>query len=137
MAESKSAGQASKRPDQLTPELEREIAEVEVLVGHILLVGVIVSTAIIVVGVVLMLIQNDSQAAFHVASYASVATSLVALRGWAVVYTGLFLLILTPVMRVAVSILGFARCHDKVFVVITCYVLAVLILGFLIGTAGH
>jgi uncharacterized membrane protein len=46
---------------------------------------------------------------------------------------GLLLLIATPVLRVAVSAIGFALEHDKRFVVITLVVLAVLVGSFAVG----
>jgi uncharacterized membrane protein len=47
---------------------------------------------------------------------------------------GLLLLIATPVLRVAVSVIGFALDRDRLFVLITLAVLAVLIGSFAIGT---
>jgi len=46
---------------------------------------------------------------------------------------GVLLLIATPVLRVAVSVIGFAIGHDRRFVVITLAVLAVLIGSFAVG----
>jgi uncharacterized membrane protein len=54
-------------------------------------------------------------------------------QGQAVVLIGLLLLIATPVMRVAVSILGFAHQRDLRYVLITSVVLALLILSFFLG----
>lgn len=50
-----------------------------------------------------------------------------------VMMMGLLLLIATPVMRVAVSILAFAVQRDWRFVAITSVVLALLLLSFLLG----
>jgi len=44
-----------------------------------------------------------------------------------------FWLIATPVMRVAVSILVFVYENDRIFILITCVVLALLLLSFLLG----
>ena len=126
---------AAIRAEQPTPELEEEIKQVEALVGRMLQEGVIVSTVLIVIGALLMVGQHEVAQTFHVTSPAAVSQALRSLRGWAVVDVGLFLLILTPVMRVAVSIIGFVRSRDRTFTVITAYVLAMLILGFFIGRA--
>ncbi len=53
--------------------------------------------------------------------------------GPALVMLGVLLLIATPVLRVAVSVIGFAIGHDRRFVVITLAVLAVLIGSFAVG----
>ena len=58
------------------------------------------------------------------------------LGGRAVIVTGLLLLIATPVLRVAVSIVSFARERDRAFVVITSAVLGLLLLSLVLGRAG-
>ena len=45
------------------------------------------------------------------------------------------LLIATPVMRVAVSIVAFLIERDWIFVIVTSFVLAMLILSFFLGKA--
>jgi len=46
---------------------------------------------------------------------------------------GLLLLILTPVIRVGVSILVFIKARDHLYVWITAIVFAILVTSFLIG----
>ncbi len=53
----------------------------------------------------------------------------------AVVYLGLFLLILTPVLRVAMTVFLFGAQREWVFTLITAIVLGVLILG-VVGLTG-
>ena len=65
-----------------------------------------------------------------------VGEGLLAGRGQAVAAAGLLLLILTPILRVAVSVLMFALERDRPFVLITAAVLAALVLSFLLGKAG-
>ena len=55
--------------------------------------------------------------------------------GQRMIVAGLLLLIATPVLRVLVSIVGFAIQRDLAFVAITCVVLALLVASFLIGAA--
>ncbi len=57
-------------------------------------------------------------------------------RGQAFVAAGLLLLIATPILRVAVSILAFLYQHDRAFVAITAAVLIILLLSFLLGKVG-
>jgi uncharacterized membrane protein len=49
---------------------------------------------------------------------------------------GLLLLIATPVLRVAVSILAFVYQRDRAFVAITSIVLALLLTSFVLGRGG-
>jgi uncharacterized membrane protein len=59
------------------------------------------------------------------------------LRGQAIIALGLLILIATPVMRVAISIIAFAIQRDYTFVAITCVVLALLCISFLMGHFAH
>jgi uncharacterized membrane protein len=61
---------------------------------------------------------------------------LVQLDGQAVIVAGLLVLIATPVLRVAVSAIVFARERDRTYVAITITVLLLLLLSFELGRAG-
>lgn len=61
---------------------------------------------------------------------------LATLDGQAVIVAGLLILILTPIVRVTVSLVGFARERDRTYVLITAAVLALLVLSFALGKAG-
>jgi uncharacterized membrane protein len=67
---------------------------------------------------------------------AAILRDLLAMRGRAFVAAGLLVLIATPVMRVAASLLVFAWRRDRAFLAITALVLAVLVASFLIGNAA-
>ena len=55
------------------------------------------------------------------------------LNGEAFIMLGLFCLILTPVLRVVVSIVAFAKEKDYLYVIITLIVLVILIIGMTFG----
>jgi uncharacterized membrane protein len=57
-------------------------------------------------------------------------------NGQAVIVAGLLLLIATPVLRVAVSVVAFVREGNRVFACITGLVLLLLLLSFELGGAG-
>lgn len=61
-----------------------------------------------------------------------IAEAALAGRGRAIIQLGLLVLIATPVLRVAFSVVVFARQRDYYFVAFTLIVLAVLILGFVV-----
>lgn len=63
------------------------------------------------------------------------AGGLVRLDGQALIVAGLLLLIATPILRVAVSVIAFARERDGAYVLITAIVLALLLASIAIGRA--
>ncbi len=56
--------------------------------------------------------------------------------GPAVVMAGILLLLVTPALRVAGAILTFAHERDRTFVLVSCLVLALLVVSVLVGRAG-
>ncbi len=60
-------------------------------------------------------------------SFDQLLDGLIQLRPIAITQLGLLVLIATPVVRVAVSVVGFAREHDALYVAITTAVLLVLL----------
>ncbi|MEO8034496.1 MAG: DUF1634 domain-containing protein [Acidobacteriota bacterium] len=128
---------------------ERLERQVELFISWLLRIGVMTSGALLVLGIVLTF--------QHHPLYRSSSTDLAALtsihgeyphtvssvlqsaregKGQGVAMLGLLLLIATPVFRVAVSIVLFARERDLLFVAITTTVLALLLLSFALGAAG-
>jgi uncharacterized membrane protein len=61
------------------------------------------------------------------------AGGIVHLRGQAIIVSGLLLLIATPVLRVAASVVAFALERDRAFVAITAVVLLLLLASFALG----
>jgi uncharacterized membrane protein len=53
-------------------------------------------------------------------------------RGLAITQLGVMGLLLTPIVRVVFSIIGFAMEHDRTYVAITCIVLATLMCSLLL-----
>ncbi len=118
----------------------------ELLISWLLRMGVALSLFLVVAGLLLMFIHHPSYvysmmdlqrltspgAAFP-NTMREVIQGLLAGQGQAVVAVGLLVLIVTPIMRVAVSIAGFALQRDRAFVLITSVVLAFLIISFFLG----
>ena len=65
-----------------------------------------------------------------------VASGLLALKPYAIITLGLLVLIAIPVLRVAVSVIAFALEGDRLYVLITAFVMAMLLLSFIIGEVG-
>ncbi len=125
------------------------VRRTELIISNLLRTGVLLSLVTIFLGVVLMFAHHHDYlrssadlkrltapgAAFPY-TLAEVGRGLLALRGQAVVALGLLMLIATPTIRVAVSIVAFAIERDRTYVLITSAVLLVLILSFFLGKAG-
>jgi uncharacterized membrane protein len=125
---------------------EERVRRVEILISNLLRAGVLGSLALVVAGTVLTFVHHPEYfgspadlsrlvqpgAAFpH--TLADVIEGIRLLRGQAVVMAGLLLLIITPVVRVAVSIFAFIYQRDRVFTFITAVVLSLLLLSFFMG----
>ena len=114
------------------------VAKTYTLIGWVLQGGVLLSAAVILLGLFLELLQPNKfvpqKLALFPQTFVQVWAGLLVLRPQAVIALGLLLLIATPVMRVAVSIVAFAAEHDRRFVVITLVVLLILLFSiFYVG----
>jgi uncharacterized membrane protein len=122
------------------------LTRMELVISYALRVGVLLSAAVILVGIVLYaLTQNTGYAkvlphhlqdilayhsssgpAFFPASPAAVFREAIAGKPYAIIGLGMVLLILTPIVRVALSVFFFLAQRDWLYVGITLFVLAVL-----------
>ncbi|TPR36979.1 DUF1634 domain-containing protein [Apilactobacillus micheneri] len=112
-----------------------EMNEIELVIGKILRIGVIISAAIMIIGLLMFLITGNSGYAgnYHPSSFKEIFHGIVQLKPYAIMMLGIFCLILTPVLRVIVSIYSFYKEHDMLYVYITTFVLLVLIFSFFLG----
>ena len=118
--------------------------EVEQVIGRLLQIGVLIATAVVVVGAAGVLLHHGSTpVSFHdFAGESSPWRTLGAVvRGAlhgdfpAIVQLGLVLLIATPVARVALTLGAFAAQKDRLYVLLTALVLALLLYGLIWGRA--
>jgi uncharacterized membrane protein len=125
------------RPSQAELALVRQA---ELVIAFILRAGVVVSGAIIAVGVLIYYVRaatghrlpaDTIPHTLHMVTH-GLATG----DPLAIIALGLLLLLLTPVIRVAVSIGAFAIERDWRYVAITTVVLVILIISFLLGKGG-
>lgn len=110
----------------------------EVWIAHVLRVGVVLASAVILLGLALALLGNhptgvqeavNGRANLRAPDPASLRQDLARGDPVAVVQLGLLLLILTPAVRVALTVVLFALQRDWAFVVIAATVLLLLALG--------
>jgi uncharacterized membrane protein len=112
--------------------------EVDQVIGRLLQIGVLLSTIVVLIGGARLLMTMGSSpvsfSTFHGESpeLRSVGAALrAALAGdpRATIQLGLVLLIATPVARVALTLIAFAIQRDRLYVLLTTVVLALLLYG--------
>jgi uncharacterized membrane protein len=116
--------------------------KMEIIIANLLRTGVILSAAVVLVGGVIYLARHGSAPAdyrtFHgepadLRNVRGIFRQVFALRGRGIIQLGLLLLIATPVARVAFAVWGFAKEHDRMYVIFTLIVLVILLYS-LLGT---
>jgi uncharacterized membrane protein len=103
-------------------------------VQRVLQAGVAVSFALMLAGVVFAVVRGE-QLAVHVVPLREVAAGLATLDPAAYVSLGLVVLIATPFVRVAGSLIAFLRLRDRRYALITAAVLLVMCVSVLAGQA--
>lgn len=99
-----------------------------------LLYGMILSIVLIVGGMVLLIVHPQSHH-FHVLPIHRAAIELVKFHASGWLSLGLFVLILTPVARVAMAIGSFAFIKDWKYVIVSTVVLIAMMFGLFSGKA--
>jgi len=125
------------------------VPRTEAAIGGVLRIGVAVSLLVIAAGTLLSFVQDGGygtlasdvpRLAGPGGAFPRTGSWLLAglkdLNGQAVIVAGLLLLIATPVMRVAVSIVVFGRERDRAYMAIASAVLMLLLLSFALGKSG-
>lgn len=121
----------------------------ERLISSILRAGVLLSATLVIIGTAITFIHHgsyftssddltglkDGSLGFPT-SFASIIRGLGHFEGRSIVMTGLLVLVATPIMRVAVSIVAFMQVRDRTFVIITSIVLILLLASLTLGKAG-
>ena len=130
--------------------------QLENVIGWVLRTGVIVSSATIAFGLLLLLatghtgygtadraslqnlvVSNDGGGEAFPTDLPATFRGVAEGRPFAIIALGLLLLIATPMARVGVTVIAFALRRDFVYLAFTSFVLAVLLVGFCLGKATH
>jgi uncharacterized membrane protein len=138
----------SGRPIRQAPhaELDPRVRKVEIAISNLLRGGVALSLALIVLGTIATFAQHPTYFSQSVEltrltapnaifphALGDLIVGLRAFRGEAIVLLGLLVLMATPIVRVAVSILAFVYQGDRVYTLITAAVLCLLLLSLVLG----
>ncbi|MGC4031389.1 MAG: DUF1634 domain-containing protein [Tepidisphaeraceae bacterium] len=132
-----------------TAQADVKVHAAEIWISNILRTGVWISLIVIAIGMAVTFTRHPDyrttatslpgltdatgQAVPH--SIADVIDGLKAFRGRAIIELGLLMLIATPVVRVAASVVVFTSLKDRKFIIITLAVLTLLLVSFWLGGA--
>ncbi|QMU08981.1 DUF1634 domain-containing protein [Levilactobacillus suantsaii] len=117
------------------PATAKEMAQVETVIGRILQIGVIFSAIVMAIGLILFLATGQSGYPGDTLplQFGAILVGTWHLKSFAIMMLGIYCLILTPVLRVVVSIYAFYREKDHLYVAITTTVLIILMIALVIG----
>ena len=101
-------------------------------IAHVLRGGVLISVGVLLAGLAIAAIEGAGFPS-RVFEPGQLLGPLARFRPRALLSLGLLILILTPVVRVALSLVGFAKERDRTYVALTAIVLLNLTAAFLIG----
>jgi uncharacterized membrane protein len=116
---------------------------VETIISNLLRAGVLLAAAVVALGGIVFLLRHGRAIPryaffvgepFELRTVSGILRRAASFRGRNVIQLGLLLLIATPVARVAFSVVAFALEHDRLYVVVTLIVLAVLLFSL---AGGH
>ena len=116
---------------------------VETIVAGLLQAGVLLAAAVVALGGIIFLVRHGRAMPqyarfvgepFELRTVSGIIRGSATFHGRNIIQLGLLLLIATPVARVAFSVIAFALEHDRLYVVITLIVLAVLLFSL---AGGH
>lgn len=107
----------------------------QIVIGNLLRVGVLISALVVAAGGVLYLAQHAHEIvnyhAFHselpeLRNLSGIWMAALHLRSDGIMQLGLVLLIATPIARVVLAVVGFYLEGDRLYVVVSLIVLAIL-----------
>jgi uncharacterized membrane protein len=116
---------------------------IEDVIGNLLRAGVLLAAAVVLTGGIIYLVRHGGEPVEYrvfrgepsdLRHVPGIVAGALALRGRGIIQLGLLLLIATPVIRVAFSVVGFAAEGDRMYVGFTLAVLVILLLS-LLGTS--
>ena len=112
----------------------------ELFIGNLLRFGVLISALVVAVGGALYLLQHGGQTvSYHVfhselpelRNLAGISVAALHLRSDGIMQLGLVLLIATPVARVVLAAVGFYLEGDRLYVIVSLIVLAILVFSMM------
>ena len=114
---------------------KNEMETVEILIGKIMRIGVLIAASVMVIGFIMLVCQQSSgyPGTTFPTTLSEILKGITTFKPYAYMMAGIFLIILTPVLRVLVSIYAFYKEKDVLYVWITTIVFIILMFGFILG----
>jgi len=125
-----------------TPSQTDADRKIDLVIGRLLQVGVFAAAAVVAFGAMLFLVQHGRTPAKFtdfvpgpatLRTVGGIVSGVLALNSAAIVQLGLVMLIMTPIARVALTLIAFIIQRDRLYVLITGLVLALLLYGLIAG----
>lgn len=126
-------------PEPFHPQPWRD-RRLELILGNLLRAGVLLSAAVVFAGACIYLVRHAHEPANYrvfrgepadFRTIPGVIHSVMRGRARGLIQLGLLLLIATPIARVSFSVVGFAIERDRLYVIFTLIVLAILLYSLL------
>jgi uncharacterized membrane protein len=123
--------------------MQMDDRRLELTMGNLLRIGVLIAAGVVTIGALIYLAQHYADPVhFHSFKLESPDLRTVAgifklaahLDSAGLIQLGLLLLIATPVARVVFAVVGFALERDRLYVVVSSIVLAILVISLLHAT---
>jgi uncharacterized membrane protein len=120
----------------------RSDGDLQRVIGRTLQIGVLLSAAVVLIGAAMLLAQHGAEPAnyrtFHPERYplhslAEILRGVMAFDARAILQSGLLILIATPVVRVALTLVAFFLQRDRLYVLVTALVLGLLLYSLVLG----
>ena len=141
-----SAGAPAPQPHPQEPQSQSwDDRRIEVILGNLLRSGVLLSAAVVLWGACVYLSRHAHESADYrvfrgepseFRTIPGIIRSVINGRGRGLIQLGLLLLIATPLARVTFSVVGFAIERDRMYVVFTLIVLAILLYSLFGSSIG-
>ena len=132
MSESTESTSTPQAGESQAEDLKREVEHLNQVVHNLLLIGLGISTVLMVAGVVLQIISGDPLPQIMIPPQMIFADLLKGLPD-GFFTLGLMMLIATPILRVAGSVIIYARERDWRYTLVTGVVLTIVILSIILG----
>ena len=119
--------------------------DMQVIIGWILRAGVIISMAVVFIGGAVYLYRHGhsspdyhefKKVPYFIHDTEGIINGVLNLKGQAIIQLGILLLIATPIARVVFSAIGFILEKDRLYTLITFFVLFIIVVSMLTGHSG-
>ncbi len=117
---------------------DEEMDRMEIAIGKIMRIGVAIAAMIMLLGYVMLLVKHSTgyPGTTFPTTLTAIWSGVLQFKPYALMMAGVFLLILTPALRVATSIYAFFKAKDKLYTFVTIAVMVILVASFFLGHAN-